>query len=90
MGRGVKALTVMCMHGHGPWDGALMGPNQRTFDVVAHRLDDGARWALKAVDVPEAHVEVIDLVDGSRTMKAVLAEHLDQPADELSINIKLA
>lgn len=42
-----------------------------------------------ALDVPEAHVEVIDLVYGSRTMKAVLAEHLDQPADELSINIKL-
>lgn len=46
--------------------------------------------AVTAVDVPEAHVEVIDLVYGSRRMKAVLAEHLDQPADELSINIELA
>lgn len=83
-------MAAMCMHGHAAWDRALMGPNQRTFDVVAHRLDGGARWELEAIDVPEAHVEVIDLVDGSRTMKAALAEHLDQPADELIINITLA
>lgn len=60
-----------------------------TFEVVAHRLDHGARWELHAVDVPGAHVEVIDLADGSDTIRTVLDERLDD-VDDFDLSIVLA
>lgn len=55
-----------------------------------HRLDDGARWEIEAADVPGAHVEVIDLAQGSEAMRTVLTERLQQPIDDISLQIVLA
>lgn len=67
-----------------------MDGDPQTIKVIAHRLDHGARWELTAVDVPGVSVEVIDLVDGSITIRSVLAEHLDQPPDQIDVRIVLA
>lgn len=67
-----------------------MPGNPSTFDVIARRIDAGARWELEAPDVPGARVEVIDLIDGSVTIRAVLAQRLDQPVEELEVRIILA
>lgn len=61
-----------------------------TFKVIAHRLDGGARWELDAVDVPVTHVEVINLAHGAEAMRAVLAEHLERPMEDVSLQIVLA
>tara|TARA_R100000306_G_scaffold34123_2_gene35164 strand:- start:34 stop:237 length:204 start_codon:yes stop_codon:yes gene_type:complete len=60
-----------------------------SFEVVAHRLDAGARWLLEASEVPGASVEVVDLVDGSESMRAVLAERLRRPVDDVRVQIVL-
>lgn len=46
-----------------------MAGDPQTIEVIAHRLDHGARWELTAVDVPGVSVEVIDLIDGSVTIR---------------------
>lgn len=60
-----------------------------TFSVMAHRLDAGTRWRLEACEVPGASVEVLDLVDGSESIRNVLAEVLHRSADELRVQIVL-
>lgn len=64
--------------------------NPSAFDVIARRIDAGARWELEVPDVPGACVEVIDLIEGSVTIRSVLAERLGQPAEELEVRIILA
>lgn len=65
-------------------------PDPRTIEVVARRIDDGTRWELEAVDIPGARVEVIDLVDGSVTIRTALAERLGEDPEELAVRILLA
>lgn len=78
------------MRDHSAWVWrSTMQCSRPTFKVIAHRLDGGARWELDAVDVPEAHVEVIDLADGAETMRTLLAEHLHQPIDDVNLQIVL-
>lgn len=67
-----------------------MQRSRPTFKVIAHRLEGGAHWELDAVDVPGAHVEVIDLAHGAVTMRTVIAEHLHQPIEDVSLQIVLA
>ena len=60
-----------------------------TYEVIAHRLDDGARWELDVLDIP-VHAEVRDLSEGGTAVRRAIAASSGRDKDEISVIITLS
>ncbi len=65
-------------------------PDLETFLVLAHRVDDGARWLLEVLTLPGVSTEVRELRDGATATRAVIAEQLGRSQDDVKVAIALA
>ena len=58
--------------------------------VVAHRVDDGARWLLDVLALPGVSTEVRELRDGAAAARAVIAAQLGRVQDDVKVAIALS
>ncbi len=68
----------------------LPAPDLQTFSVVAHRVDDGARWLLDVLALPGVSTEVRELRDGAAAARAVIAAQLGRVQDDVKVAIALS
>ncbi len=72
-----------------PSDSACPATSWKPFQVVAVRIDSGARWMLEVPDLPGVRAQVRDLFDGAATVRAVIADAVGRDGDEIEIAITL-
>ena len=67
----------------------MLSTDAMPFDVLAERIDDGARWILHVIGMPQARTEVRDLFEGGAAVRATIARALGQSPDEVTVAITL-
>ena len=73
-----------------PNGAAVSTATPQTFHVVAHRIDEGARWHLDVLALPGVHAHVRDLGDGADTIRRVIGDTIGRPQQDVDVAITLS